>query len=388
MTTSQQTLLDGDDVVEEADLTVRRRNYFRDLALDDYTTNSREKYGLGEQGPLYRHSYLYTAEYWINRGSRGESETGLIEVRARFWNRSPELTSALKEVIETAAHGAASVFNSTTETSAYAGYLDGFNASETVPHMPGGEARQHFESQEVGNSASSNAQAGKLDWNVEIYNEDDKLRGIAQGVANPWTRTDEEIEGRSPVDVAPHKWRMTYNPTKDGGNYDVHPDPRSDAKKRYSEGAGAGKTVYVNGKPIGALDQGGRTWLKPEYSGNPNKTSGGFGTYYSREGLVDETEATYQALRKGGVLYHVGEDESNVYLVTKRAQPDGYEAADSDDVAVDVQARGGTPGGTIHVLGLRKKPMLVQCRRDERVTNCLGESIPSWEHAVTERWDA
>lgn len=363
------------------------RDYFDGYALDDLTMMSRDQFGLVPEGTLHRHSYLYMAEFPVSGGGPDESPTGAIELRARTWNYQQEqnLSGALKATVKSIAHKAATVFNTTTETAAYAGYLDGFfTGIQPI-------TSSNWESEPV-DAADDEAAPGRIDWNVEVYDDDDRLSGIAQGIAEPWRVTEDTVPGREPVHVAPHKWTLSFNETREGGTYDVHPPARKRARERYKAGgAGNGKRVHINGKPIGKLDSEGRTWLTPEYArGDGHTTSGGFGTYYSRKGLIEETEATPQALRKGGTLYLTGETEDAVYLSTSRALPEGYEAVDPDDVAPGATVEPGREGATYLVLNIDTPSdgTPLECLRDERIIRHLGSSEPVWRHIVAERWTA
>lgn len=370
-------------------------NYFDGRNLDAYTTQSRQRYGLGGQpdSGLWRHSYLYVAEYPINR--RGDqSQTGTIELRGRTWSHEQQLPDDYKAAVKAAAHKAAVLFNSSTETPKYSGYLDGFDAGagnlgaggkmEDSARWEDADQRHDYD--------ASEAAAGKIDWNVEIYDESDQLRGIAQGLAYPWRSTERRVPGEEPVDVAKHVWTLGDGRRDD---YQVAPPSRKAARDRYRDGAGNGKKVYVNGLPIGRVDDNGRTWLTPEYGrGDPEKTSGRFGTYYSREGLINRTAATPQALRKGGNLYVTGETEARINLRTAGALPDGYDRrkAASDDAAdavnPNLEARSGRAGRTERLLSIAAPgdTVPIRCTDDVAITNALGLSMPEYVHGIARRW--
>jgi hypothetical protein len=185
--------------------------------------------------------------------------------------------------------------------------------------------------------------------------------------------------------VAPHKWEIGFE--DNWGDYYLRPPGRTDAASRYVSGAGASKTVYLNGKKIGGIGPKGRVRLNPKYSTKDGKT---YGDNWSRFGIIEETAATPQAIRKGGVAYLVGEDEGGIYLRTKRALPDGYRAVDPDEVSPDLEAQAGREGRTIHLLGLidPDDPLPCECREDREIIDKMGKSDPTYRHAVGDlfRW--
>lgn len=356
--------------------------YFDGHRLEDVSITSRLEYGL-ESGSLHRHSFLYKVEYPVSGGGPDESETGVIELRGRTWAYTASLPDDYRGAVEATAQKAAVLFNSSRETGQYEGYLDGFFKGSFVPRVS-----TRWESEEVG-ASDPEASPGKVTWSVEVYDEDGNLSGVADGLAHPWRVESERVPGEEAEHIAPHKWRITFNDSR--GDYQLAATGRSRARDRYKAGGPANdKLVYVNGQPVGRLDEEGRTWLSPGYGpdGEGHTASGAWGTYWSREGLVDETTATYQALRRGGVLYLTGETSHAIHLATSAALPPGYEPVDPDDVSDRQRAREGRDPYTRRVLFLAAPDdgVTIECRRDERVIRHLGYSIPRYRHAVARRW--
>jgi len=379
-----------DSPLAQADLSVSERDYFggRLRDMDNlYQWNLRDG-----DGPLTRTSYVYQAVYQI--GSGKDKEYGGIQLRARVHTYGTP-SDRLEKWLATAAHRAAYMYDSGIETPGYAppgggvrgtdggdGYLSGFNAVENYRNWEQEQVAPH----------EMNTSPGVVDWSTEVYTDDSfndaDLSGIAQGLAYPWTVEYDSEPGEPPVSVAPHEWGLTWNKSRQ--QYDVHPPGRREARKRYQPGGAAhDKTVYINEKPIGKLDDEGRTWLKPEYAGNPNTTSGAFGTYWSREGLVDQTGATYQALRDEGNLYLTGETDEGIYLVTAAEKPPGYESVDPDSVSPTVVVREGRDGYERQYLRLRDlqgdEPLRCECRRDDKLIKHLGRSNPTYTHLLGPR---
>jgi len=375
----------------EADLSVSESDYFG-WNLRELGNRSAWPFFPGD-GPLTRTSYVYQAIYQI--GSGKNKEYGGIQIRARLHTYG-EPPNRLRRWLERTAHRAAYMFDSGIQTPGYAppggkvrgtqggdGYLSGFNAVESY---------QNYEQERIA-EGEMNTRPGVIDWSTEVYVDTNfkeaELSGIAQGISYPYEVTHRSSGGSPAVNVAPHKWEITWNPSKDGGNYDVHPPGGKKARQRYQPGGAAhDKTVYINNKPIGKLDAEGRTWLKPEYSrGNGHTTSGAFGTYWSREGLVAETGATYQALRKGGVLYFTGETENAIHLVTAAEKPPGYEAGDPDSVSIDMEVSPGSDPVDVYLLTLQDadESLRVECRRDDKKIKHLGRSNPHYTHLLGPR---
>lgn len=368
--------------------------YFDGRDLPDLPDRERRAFDIhrDDDAPLHRHSYLYSVEFPTKGGGkdRGDSETGTIELRARTWTHRPDLPRAYRQAVEGAAHKAATLFNSTIETPAYGGYLDGF--FDDIAHPNPGRGRwedvERWEDADQRNAYDdAEAAPGKVDWNVEIYDEDDRLGGIAQGLAFPWRVTEEYEEGEMPVHVSPHKWNISFNDSL--GKYDVHPPGNKSARRRYQPGgAGHGKVVRINEMPVGRLDSEGRTWLFPDYANGDTTTAKGGLKQYDRNAIIEQTDATPQALAKGGTLYMTGETETHIDLVTAREKPPGYKPADPDDVSETLQVRPGRDGRTITVLDIvdREESVGLRCERDEIITAFLGRSSPEYRHEVAREW--
>jgi hypothetical protein len=378
-------LTESADARTTADLSVSDRQYFGHEfdAIDAYPTVGMDP---DAPGQIIRHSYIFQAQYTI-----GSDEYGGIQLRARIHTRDAELPDDLAEWLKRSAHRAAYLFDTSIETNRYGpagsgtrgtapgdGYLSGFNPTATY---------QNWESQAVTESEIDTA-PGVIDWSTEIYTDDNfnfaDLSGIAQGVCSPYRLTTDEQDGRDSVDVPPHSWNVTK---RNDGRYQISPPGRTQAADRYRDGAGNGKLVVVNGRPVGRLGERARVFLTDEYSrGDPNQSARS--GQYSRVGLVDETAATYQAIRDGGNLYAVGETEDRINLRTAGALPPGYEPADADSVPVDLEARAGSPGYTWRSLELRDPDadaVRVECRRDDQLIKHLGLSDPTYEHPLGPR---
>lgn len=369
-----------EDARDVADLSVGQR-YFGGEPIERVDNRWDWGFDPDASGDLTRLSYVFQAVY-----SR-EDDYGGIQLRARVHTYGPprgELRSALKET----AHRAAHMYNSPIETRAYintdglrggaggVGYLDGFQAVGVY---------SNWEQEEIPHNRQQ-TDLGVVDWSVEVYEEDDfdenaSLAGIAQGVSYPYGVSYDESPGRQAVDIAPHEWGIAGPHDSRPDYYELRPPARTNARDRYRDGAGRGKRVYINGEYVGETDNKGRVWLKKEYARGDGHS---YGEKYSRKGLVEETGATYQAIRDGGTLYATGETEARIDLVTAREKPDDYRAADPDSVPVDQEVQSGEVGSTEANLYVEppEMPLACECRRDEAVPWALGRSNPEYEHSI------
>jgi hypothetical protein len=350
--------------------------------LGDYERESLRQHGLDpDGGPLTRHSYLFSVDYPINTGGpRGDgSEWGKIEIRARVWTYSQTLSNGLSTVVEQTAHRAASCFNTSKVTGSYAGYLDGFNPQN--PEDEWEDPSTSWEGEVVGGAGALDAQAGRVDWNVEVYDEGGRLSGVAQGLASPWT-TETTTEERQPPR---EEFRILNQEARD--EYEIRAAPRTNQQER-AKTVLPGKSVYINDKPIGTWRKArGSAALKKEYTRPPTLNGR---KVYDRERLVEDTQATYQALggtsANPGKLYKVEETDKAVYLVTARRRPDVWEPTDPEDIDPDAESEVRTTQRL--VLRTPSAASAISCRRDEQVIGLLGISMPPWSADVSRGWRA
>lgn len=338
---------------------------------------------------LCRVSYLYLLVFSTEYGS---TEYGGMQLRAEthLWLEDGSVPVRLQKILQRTAHRAAYVFDSATETPAYganewaSGYLSGFDPWEN------GHDYENWEVEPVARGEVHNP-PGVIDWSTEIYLEVDGLEyadlsGVATGLADPWRVEEWETDGQAAVDIPSTKWHIGFEDS--WGDYFARPEPGTQASSRYlKDGAGGGKDVYINGLKVGSLGPKARVRINPEYQiGDGLEYRGS----WSREGLVQETVATYQAIRRGGRLYQTGETEDEVHLVTARAKPDGWESADPDSVPVDLEARAGEPSRLVRRLRLDQPedPTRIIGKEDREVISHMGLSTPPWQHDVGEmfRW--
>lgn len=364
----------------QADLSTSHAEYFgRDLVEYDNLAGYPFR---PDDGPLMRHSFVYQRVFSV-----GSDEYGGIQLRARIHTYG-DISDRLRDTLERVAYRAAYLFDSSVEESRYGanqyadGYLSGFDSWAVY---------RNFEDERIA-SQEQDTPVGVIDWSTEIYLDDSfdraDLSGIAQGLANPYGEEHHRQPGREPIHIPPHRWRVeSYDSRPD--YYELRPPANTDARDRYREGAGRGKTVYVNGKRVATTDNKGRAWLKKAYASGDTFTRQGV-TKWSREGLVHQTDATWQALRDGGVLYLTGETRDGIYLATAAAKPGGWKAGDPDTVPVDLEADEGAPERDVYLLTLADPDdaIHVEGRRDDQLIKHMGYSSPPYSHQLGpgERW--
>jgi hypothetical protein len=370
------------------DLTVDPAAYF---GRDPRDLQNADRFGLqpAPEKDLYRVQYLYLMVFGNQNSS---TDYGGIQVRAstHLYLEDGRVPVKFQRVMQRSAHRGAFLFDSSLEEGIYGGgggdwadgggYLSGFNPVEN------GAAYRNWEVEPVGAAQGrpADAQPGVLRWTTEIYLEVEgtnyaDLSGVAQGIADPYSvvEVDEET-----VEAQQEWWEMTWNPAQSKyGAYDIHPPGRSSSKERAKRLHG--KDVYVNSIKIGKITKDGRVYLAKKYA---DRYDGEFNGSHSREYLVENTLATYQALAAGRRIAKIDESPSAVHLATKQARPDDFDPVDPDDVDPDRRVR---EGGTSYILSLPEHvedPTRQECRQDREIISHLGYSDPPYEHTYAEMW--
>jgi len=371
---------------DTVDLSTSERGYFG-RSISEFQNAGLFGVSPGPETEMYRVSYVYQLVFKTNpEQNPAGAEYGGIQLRARthLHLENGAVPTKLQRHIQRAAHRGAHIFDSSLEHPVYDGYLTGFKAGAADNY-------QNWEVEPISGTEASGVIPGKIDWFTEIYLDAEseewaELSGLAAGLADPYDVTIHTEEGRDATHIPPFKWSIDYYPESRPDYYEIRPPARSNARERYREGAGAGKNVYINGLQVGEIDNAGRMWLRKEYAANDGIKHG---DRYSRKGLVEETEATYQALRDGGTLYMTGETESAVYLATARAKPDEWTGIDPDEVPPNLTVREGRERREVVLLSVDDPddPVPVECRADKEVLKHLGYSDPRYTHGIAEMWE-
>ena len=194
----------------------------------------------------------------------------------------------------------------------YEGFMTGFNF---------GRHTSNIEDDEIAQDEAANL--GIPHFEVLIM-QNGGVAGQATGFFDPFA-----LRERRRVRPTPGQevWNLSFNTSRQ--SYQCAPDGYTGASKRSKQIRG--KTVHVNGERVGDVTQDGRFWIKKEYD-NPSQIYRG---KRSRKFLVENTDATYSAIRAGGNLYKTRETDEAVYFVTAAAKPDDFDAVDPDDVDPD-----------------------------------------------------
>lgn len=247
--------------------------------------------------------FQYDRVYFYVRKVRGDSQIFPVEFRTVI-HTVGEPTAALKDHIENVDNGRLRwLFDNSPSQP---GFMSGFNFTYHA---------DDFESQEIDADDANNL--GIPQFEVAVWQEGQR-KGHSSGFFDPFAITEQV-----PFSDQQEVWGLSWNESR--GSYQVSPEGRSQARERAKNIRG--KEVHINGRKIGSMTQDGRAWLKKSYARGPTYRGN-----WSREAIVQNTAATYAAIRDGGNLYKVAEDDESVYLVTAALKPDDFDAADPDSI--------------------------------------------------------
>lgn len=388
------------------DLSVHPANYF---GRDPSELKNADAFGI-EPAPekdLYRVQYLYLMVFGSDRPRIEASEAsdkdgfgdeasdyGGIQVRAstHLYLEDGRVPIKLQRVIQRTAHRGAFLFDSGIEHPVYGGgggewggggYLSGFTPVENNSEYA------NWEIEPVGSAEGrpAGSQPGVIRWTTEIYLEVEgtqyaDLSGVAQGIGDPYQLVEHDVPPEEPVEAQQEWWQFSENFNNARNAYQIAPPAYSAGRERGKKLRG--KTVHINGLPIGEVDKEGRVWLKKEYQGG-NTYRGD----YSREGVLETTPATPQSLALGRKIAKVDESPGAVYLATASARPDDFDPVDPGEVEIEREVQPGSPGGRIYLLSLPEDvedPTRQECRQDEEKISHLGYSDPPYAHTYAEMW--
>jgi len=205
-------------------------------------------------------------------------------------------------------------------TDVYAGYMDGFGFSEKNTYIQ----REKVSAREVQQKGYG---LGVPWFEVEAYDEEGKLSGVADGYFNPFsTETETTVIERGEEAPQQEEWDVGARQKHESGDrYQIAPEGGTQARKRAK--AAQGKTAVINGFEVGSILDGGRIRLKVEHK-SPARA-----TYASRKDILSGSGTPYQALSEGANIYKVQETDDRVIFSTKK--PSGFNAPDPDDISPD-----------------------------------------------------
>lgn len=203
---------------------------------------------------------------------------------------------------------------------------------------------------------------------LEIYDENDppNLRGEARGYADPFRL----IEHASPAPPQQEQFKIGKNTAR--GKYEFQ--PTGNARRRLS---GTTKSVFLNGYLIGNVQRSrGTIELAMDYDGDGTNLYRGK-RYHSRQWLIDNGEFHPNAIRKGGSVWKVAEDEDSISLMATK--PDGFDPTPED--AVDPTATGAQ---TRELALTPDQPTRMVVRADNKIYGALGYYDPVVERQISE----
>jgi hypothetical protein len=301
------------------------RNTVRDLGFDlDWW--GRDPFDPDVEGEIHVYQFVQA----FSKGRLGDRYDFDSQESARQGSPSPEVqiktgiyvigepTDELKEHIRTISNPRTVTLFNTRE---YATYLAGFGFMER---------KTYTQSEEV--SARDVRQKGYglgVPWfEVEAYDEDGSLEGYADGYFNPFETETQTIRWEQGEEPPQHEvWKVGSRQSHETGDrYQLSPEGNTPAKDRAK--AAAGKTVILNGFPIGSVLQGGRARLKTQYK-NPNRAQ-----YASRKQILEGSGTPYQALSKGANIYKVEETDDTLVFSTTEPERD-YDPQPPEEISPD-----------------------------------------------------
>lgn len=260
---------------------------------------------------VLRYQYSTTFDYFTNRGSRGDTDIGQVQFRTTLYTLA-DPSDEVKEYIKGVNHLR---LHALFDTGKYKGYMTGFEFIDRSENEEEGEL--------VGRDEIPATGLGVPNFSCEVYDEDGQLVGHSTGYSMDFgVHQQDTITG----DDAPEGevWQVrSFNQSR--GDYEVSPDARTPARER-AKGA-QGKTVYINGAPVGSVTSRGTVWLTKEHQ-RP-----GAATYRSRKWLTDNTSTPYQALSPGSQVYKVNETGDGLYFST--VKPRDFDAVAAEQVDED-----------------------------------------------------
>jgi len=206
------------------------------------------------------------------------------------------------------------------DTDVYAGYMSGFGFSERDVYVQ----RERVSAREV---EAKGYGLGVPWFEVEAYDEDGNLSGLADGYFNPFSTVTKIIDWERGEDPPQQEvWKFGSRQKHESGDrYQISPPPKTPARERAKNATG--KTAIINGFPVGSVLDGGRLRLKVEYR-SPNRAK-----FTSRKQIIEGSGTPYQALSEGANLYKVRETDDQLIFSTK--PPEGFDAPDPEDISPD-----------------------------------------------------
>lgn len=309
MSSQQSTLVDGPSLNYAPTQVVEAPDINNNL-LDQYGLEPRwlgkQPYELDDVDDLTFWRYQFDRIYfYVRSDDDAGSELQPVEFRTFIYTVGKP-TGGIRDFIKDHANPRLQYIY---DSGPYEGYMTGFN----FPFHS-----SNIEDDEVAADEASNL--GIPQFEV-LVSENSRVRGQATGFFDPFgIKQKRRVKPTAGQEV----WNLSYNNSRE--SYQVTAPPRSRSSQRAKQISG--KAAYVNGKRVGDVTSDGRVWIKKSYQSNDQRYRG----MVSREFLVNNTDATYSAIRDGGNLYKTRETDSSIYFVTAKAKPADFNPVDADEI--------------------------------------------------------
>lgn len=263
---------------------------------------------------VLRYQYSTTYEFYMRDRKDDDTEIGQVQFRTTLYTTS-DPSDRVKDYIKDINHKR---LHALFETGDYDGYMSGFGfisseKNEEVANV-------------VGQDQVPATGLGVPNFSCEVYDDSGDILGYSKGYSMDFGVHETEVR----TDDAPQQEEWTvrsFNSAR--GDYEIGPSANSPARERAKNASG--KTVYVNGLPVGSVTSRGTVWLTKEHQ-RP-----GAATYKSRKYITENTGTPYQALSPGSKLSKVQETPEGLYFSTvapKLFDPTPSDAVDPDDTGI------------------------------------------------------
>lgn len=308
---------------------------------------------------IYRYQFFSEYLYEAGGGPDDYTEVAPIQFRTSIYTIGHP-SQALMDYLADHAHGRQKTL---FDTGVYDNYFTNWAPFE--------DYNQNVEGPERVGPNEVKAALGIPFFEVEIYDEDRKLRGEARGYLDPFTL----VEHETPPPPKQERWKIGHNEAR--GVYEFQPE--GNAKQRL---IGLEKIVSLDGHYIGTVYPSRGTVELPVRYKNDSQTHTHRKTgllRHSRQFFLDNDIFHPNAIAKGGAVWKTDETEDTITLVSTKPSGDFQPMSPAD---VDERAT----GTAVSELALDPdQPTPFEVRADNKVHNqggALGYYTPIAERDI------